>query len=207
MQERKQGGEDERVVAKSKTARNLVSKTSQSVYNCAEFELISNPGEHTAKSSIWDSFGTGKPVAMDSNEDNAPGSQVWHADANPNSSTGILVARSKKSSVGTRLSFTIWTYHQPTSSTLWMPTNTYDVNLVALRTDKMERININATIWGSFMNASMKAAVHVGTDYEAIVPVARTPEFSEIRPSFPPHAERGRWSTEWNIWNIHDWLG
>ena len=48
----------------------------------------------------------------------------------------------------------------------------------------MERININATIWGSFMNASMKAAVHVGTDYEAIVPVTRTPEFSEIRPSF-----------------------
>ena len=34
------------------------------------------------------------------------------------------------------------------------------------------------------MNASMKAAVHVGTDYEAIVRVTRTPEFSEIRSSF-----------------------
>ena len=30
----------------------------------------------------------------------------------------------------------------------------------------------------------MKAAVHVGTDYEAILRVTRTPEFSEIRPSF-----------------------
>ena len=34
------------------------------------------------------------------------------------------------------------------------------------------------------MNASMKAAEHVGIDYEAIVRVTRTPEFSEIRPSF-----------------------
>ena len=34
------------------------------------------------------------------------------------------------------------------------------------------------------MNASMKAAVHVVTDSGAIVRVTRTPEFSEIRPSF-----------------------
>ena len=33
------------------------------------------------------------------------------------------------------------------------------------------------------MNASMKAAVDVGTDSAAIVRVTRTPEFSEIRPS------------------------
>ena len=33
------------------------------------------------------------------------------------------------------------------------------------------------------MNASMKAAEHVGIDYEAIVRVTRTTEFSEIRPS------------------------
>ena len=34
------------------------------------------------------------------------------------------------------------------------------------------------------MNASMKAAVHLGIDHEEISSATRTPEFSEIRPSF-----------------------
>ena len=127
-----------------------------------------------------DSIGTRKPAAMDSFKDNAPGSQVWHAHTNPNSSTGIPVAWSTKSPVGTRLF--------PRNLDM-SPSNvekTYSYvrrKLGRPQDDKMERINTNAMICGSFMDASMKAAVHVGIDYEAIVRVTRTPEFSEIRPS------------------------
>ena len=32
--------------------------------------------------------------------------------------------------------------------------------------DKMERVDTNALIWRIFMTASMKAAVHLGKDYE-----------------------------------------
>ena len=119
---------------------------------------------------------------MDSNKDNAPGSQVWHADANPNSSTGILVARSTRSPVGTRL----FPHNLDMSpSNVEYPVKnlipTYDVNLVARRTTKWSGSTSTHRFADHFRNASMKAAVHVDTDYEASVRVTRTPEFSEIR--------------------------
>ena len=80
-------------------------------------------------------------------------------------------------------SLAIWTCHQATSSTLRKPAHTYDVNLVARLTTKWSGSTSAQRSGDHFMNASMKAAVHVGTDYEAIVRVTRTPEFSEIRPS------------------------
>ena len=92
MQERKQGGEDEREVAKSKPARNLVSKALNRSPTALSSSSSQSPGTLQQIVQTLDSFGMEKPVAMDSNKDNAPGSQVWHADAYPNSSTGILVA-------------------------------------------------------------------------------------------------------------------
>ena len=149
MQERKQGGEDERMVAKSKTGAKSGLKDSQSVSNSAEFELVSRSGEHTAKSSIWDSFGTGKPVSMDSNKDNAAGSQVWHADANPNSSTVRPLARSTKSPVGTRLFPRNLDMSPSNVEYLEKACSYVRRKLGRPQDDKMERININATIWGS----------------------------------------------------------
>ena len=46
---------------------------------------------------------TVKVVAKDSNNNSASSSQVWHTDSEPNSSTGKLVARSKKSTISPNL--------------------------------------------------------------------------------------------------------
>ena len=66
-----------------------------------------------------------------------------------------------------------------------MHTHTYDVNLVARRTTKWSGSTSIQRSGDHFMNASMKAAVHVGTDSGAIVRVKRTPEFSQIRLGSP----------------------
>ena len=82
-------GEDERVVAKSKLARNPVSTSLNRSPSSLSSRTSQRLGNLTGKCSTWDSFGTGKPVAMDSNDDKASGSQVWQSDGNLNSSTGI----------------------------------------------------------------------------------------------------------------------
>ena len=54
MQERKQGGEDERGVGKIETGAKSGLKDSQSVSNSAEFELISKSGEpYSIFGFIW----------------------------------------------------------------------------------------------------------------------------------------------------------
>ena len=88
---------------------------------------------------------------MDSNKDNAPGSHVWHADANPNSSTVIPVARSTRSPVGTRLFPHNLDMSPSNVKYLEKKLNTYvRRKLGRPQDDKMERININAPICGSF---------------------------------------------------------
>ena len=82
------------MVAKSKPARKLVSVLSSS--------SSQSPVNLTANVSTLNSSSTGQLVAMDSNKDNASGSRVWHTDTDPNSSAGILVAWSVKSTFGTR---------------------------------------------------------------------------------------------------------
>ena len=79
IQEGNQGDAEERAVAKSRPARNLVSMT---VSNNAEFELISKPGNLTAICSTFDSLRRAKLVAMDSKQNHASDSQVWHIDTN-----------------------------------------------------------------------------------------------------------------------------
>ena len=49
MEEGKQGGEDERVVANLRTCATCSLYDTASVCNSAEFELISKPGEHDSK--------------------------------------------------------------------------------------------------------------------------------------------------------------
>ena len=99
MQEGKQGGEDERVVAQSRLARNLVTG----------LQLPSSNSTHSLESlrancSTLDSLSTEKVVSMVSNENSASSSQVRHTDTVPNSTTEKLVARSKKSTIG-RMAF------------------------------------------------------------------------------------------------------
>ena len=46
-------------------------------------------------------------------------------------------------------------------------------------------VDTSALIWGIFMIVSMKAALHLGKDYEEHLCVTRNTEFSEIRLLFP----------------------
>ena len=65
------------MIAQARASHALSSSLSQSPVNLT---------------ASLDSFGMVKPVAIDSKKDNAPGSHVWHADGNPNSSTGRPLA-------------------------------------------------------------------------------------------------------------------
>ena len=100
MQEGKQGGEDVRVVVKPRLAQNLVTVTLNRSPTGPSSSSSHSPGNLRAHGSTLVSLSTGKLVAMDSNENSASSSQVWHTDSVPNSSTGKLVARSKKSTIG-----------------------------------------------------------------------------------------------------------
>ena len=48
----------------------------------------------------------------------------------------------------------------------------------------MEQVNTNPMIWALFVNAFMKAAVHLGKDCEENLRVTKNTKFSKIRLSF-----------------------
>ena len=76
------------------------------------------------------------------------------------------MARSEKVPLVKDYSLTIWLYCQAMSSRWKKSSHTYDRNLGHPKEDEMEQVNTNVMIWGLFMNASMKAVVHLGKDYE-----------------------------------------
>ena len=71
-------GENERVVAKSKVARNLVSMTNNPSPSVLSSSLSQRSGDLTVNCSTPDSLGTGKISAMDSNKNNIRLSSVAH---------------------------------------------------------------------------------------------------------------------------------
>ena len=168
MQEKQQGGEDERAVAKSRPARNLVSMTPNRSSTVSSSSSSLRPGSLRAHCSTLDSSSKAKPPAMDSNKDKASGSQVCHADTNPNSCTGILVARSKKSTIG----------HSSIPHNLAISPHSVgflDKVVASVRQklgrpkeDKMERVDTKAVIWRILMAASTRAALHLGKEFEKI---------------------------------------
>ena len=100
--EGKQGGE-ERVVAKSRLARNPVSRTLNRFTTVPSSNSSQSLGNLTVNCSTLDSLSTGRIVEMDSKKNNASDCQVWHADTDPNFGTVKPVARSKNSNVGQKL--------------------------------------------------------------------------------------------------------
>ena len=102
----------------------------------------------------------------------ASGSQVWHADTNPTSSTGILLARPTKSTVGPSNVEYLKKAYSCERPKLGHPQEV-----------EMEQINTNAMIWRLF-TASMKAAVHLGKGYEENLRTTKNTDFDEIKPSF-----------------------
>ena len=78
IQEGKQGGENERVVAKSRVARNLVSMTNNPSPSVLSSSFSQRSGDLTVNCSTPDSLSTGKISAMDSNKNNIRLSSVAH---------------------------------------------------------------------------------------------------------------------------------
>ena len=144
---RKKEGEDERVVAKIETSKSGLYD-SQTISKVAELDLISQRRNLRAKFSTLDSLITEQLVAMDLHENCASDSQVWHADADPNSSTEKLVARSKKSLTGHYLiphNLTISTHCVGNMEKVF----TYvRQKLGRPKEDKMKQVNTNTMICG-----------------------------------------------------------
>ena len=88
-----------RLAEQAKPVRNLISVTLNRSPTVPSSSSSHRPGNLTAKCSALDSSSTAKLPAMDSNKDKALGSQVCHADRNPNSSMEKPAARSKKSTI------------------------------------------------------------------------------------------------------------
>ena len=127
---------------------------------------------------------TVNPVPMDSNKSNASDSQVRDTDIEPNSSTGKHVARSIKITIGPRV-FPHNLAMLPSNVEFLVKVFTYvRQQLGRPKEDKVEQANTNAMICGLFITASIKAAVHLGKDYEENVHVMKSTEFSKVRPLF-----------------------
>ena len=177
MQERKQGGEDERGVAKSKPARNLVTKTLSRFQTALSSSLSQSPGNLTANCTNFgfirygearsDGFEQGQRTRLSSvacrcKPELQYGDTCCEIDKEP--SWYKIVPRNLDMS--------------PSNVEYLEKTYSY---VRARRTTKWSGSTSTQRSGDHFMNASMKAAVHVGTDSEAIVRDTRTPEFSEIR--------------------------
>ena len=85
---------------------------------------------------------------MDSQKNNASDSQVWHTDTDPNSSTVIPVARSKKITIGQRLFPYNFAISPDTVEYLEKVFSCVRQKLGRPKENKMEQINSNAMIWG-----------------------------------------------------------
>ena len=93
-------GEDERVVAKSKPVRNLVSKTINRSPVLSS-STSQSPGKLAAKCSSLDFIGTEKLVARGSNQNSSSSFQVRQSDVYPKTTAWRLVAETTKNPICT----------------------------------------------------------------------------------------------------------
>ena len=144
-QQEEKPGEDERVVAKSKKGVNLVSKTINQSPTVLSSSTAQKSVKLKAQSSNLDLTSAGKRVARGLNEIIASSSQ----DVNPNTGTGVLVANTTKSSVGTKM-FNHNLEMSPNNVDNLESRQTHDRSLVAHRTTKMGQIDVNVMSWKFF---------------------------------------------------------
>ena len=170
--------------ARLRPARNLISVTLNRSPTVPSSSSSHRPGNLTAKCSALDSSSTAKPPAMDSNKDKAPGSQVWKADTNSNSCTGIHVARSKKSTIGHSSILHILAISPHSVGFLDKVFASVRQKLGRSKEDEMERVDTNAVIWRILMAASMRGAVHLGKEFEKYV-LRRTQNSPRFGPCSP----------------------
>ena len=193
----KQGGEDERLVAKSRLAQNLVSKT----LSRSPTALSSNPSQRlvnpTANCSTLDLSSTGnlsrwirKRTTHQTLKDGTQTLTRTRAQGKP-------VARSNNYRWS---KFVSWHFGQ-TSRQCRVYGESLHVRTIetwSSEGSKMQQVNTNAIIQELFMAASMKAAVHVGK----LGRYCMCYEEHNIRRGSAfvlHHAEIDSWSRRWNM--------
>ena len=166
-------GEDERVVAKPKPARNPVSKTVNWSPAVLSSSTSQSSGKRTAESSSFDSVGTVKPVAISSFSSEATRckSELQHRDS--------CCENDKE--------FHWYKFHHNLDSS---PSNVEYVQkahshvrrkLSRPQNDKVQ-INLNAMTWGIYLSATRKAAVHLGKDREEKLRTTKITDVDKIKP-------------------------
>ena len=71
--------------------------------------------------------------------------------------------------------------------------------------DPVDDLDVNAAIWGIFLNTTFQAAVHLGQDYEANVRYVKNHFWSSVGQLFNETGKSDQW-TNWNHWCDHDWV-
>ena len=147
--------EEARVVARSKPMMSLVPKTANRSPTALGSSASDSLGTLGAQSSSSDRTSMLKPVAEGLNENTASSSQVWHSDAN-------TITTNK--TIDTKLF-----HHNFQISNVDHLKKVYSnvrLKLSRPQGDEMLDIDVNAMISGIFASATVKAAVHLGQDYQ-----------------------------------------
>ena len=144
---------------------------------------LTAPGILAAQSSSLDLTGVVKPVARDSNDNAASSSQVRRPEVNPSSSAGAPVAKTKNF-MWTRLSHHNMTIFPNNVDTLEKVDSNLRQKLGRQPNGDMLEIDVNMMIWGMFMSATMKAAVHLGPTYKEHLSTTKNMDFDQIKHLF-----------------------
>ena len=172
--------EDERVVATSKPMWNLVSKIVNRSQIAPCTSASCSPRTPKAKSSNLDLTSTGKLVSRDSHENTASSSQVWQSDVHTTSRTEKLLAATTNNPIGTRLSHHNMTISRNYAGYLEKVQSNVRQKFGCQAEDDMLENDVNIMIWRILMFATMKAAVHLGQDYQENARTTKNTDFENI---------------------------
>ena len=165
-------------MAKSKPMRSSVSKIADqspiALGSRASYSLVTL----NAESSNWDLTGAGRPVARGLHENAASSLQVSHPDVKTNTSTVRLVAETTKKPIGTKFSPHNLKISRNNVGHLEKVCSNGRQKLGRQSGDDMSD---NAMIWGMFMSATKKAAVHLGQSYQENLCTTKNTNFEKVK--------------------------
>ena len=153
--------------------------------NSAELECILQHRDTWNKQvKFGDLTGMGKPAARDSTGNTASSSQARHSDVNPSSSARILLQRRQRITLVHDNLTTTWQHPRTALAIMRKVYSNVRQKLGRRPEDDMLEIDVNMTIWEIFMSATMKAAVHLGQNYQDNVRTTENTDLEKITQLF-----------------------
>ena len=116
------------------------------------------------------------------NKNTASRSQVWHRNEDTRSGIGKPSSKTLTDSVKQGRPITI--FRCPMLSISRKYFSNVRQKLSRLEGDEMLDVEVNGMIWRLFMSATMKAAVHLGQDYEENLRTTKNPDFEQVKHLF-----------------------